>query len=142
MNSFQTCISSVEVDQNKIVHVIYEVSTFTVALFEKHYQTMNQMLGHEKRMFIYYFAGLARVSVSREAKNYNNQEIAKITESLAFVSTSGMLRIFVSLQLKIAGFKFPYKILQSKEEAIIWSLKRRSVNRVKDLKKATRSKEF
>lgn len=134
MKSFKTSIADVVVDEEQIVYLDFHTCDFPIEKLKAHFVTMHEQLGTEKRMYIYSFKQLSKISISRDARIYNNKKMEGFTESLAVASTNGMLRIFVNLYIKIARFSFPFKILKDTEEAQTWTLKHRSMERVKALR--------
>ena len=136
MRFFQTNISKVYVDIDGVVYIDFFEENFNLENLTVHYQILDQELGEGKRMSVYSFKEIMKISIEKKAKDFNNRMLEARTESFAMASTNGMIRIFVNVYLKLAKLNFPMKIMRNKEDARKWVLKQRSERRVRELKKA------
>lgn len=123
MQKFQTPISEISLTPEGIVIVSFIGADFPLYKLIEHYQILRDELGKEKYHFIYTFPPINTIRIPREARRYNNEQLALITKSLAMPSKNGMIRYFVNMYIRLGNLPFPTLIARTLDEAEAWSLK-------------------
>lgn len=122
MQKFQTPIANVTFSEEEIVYVDFTGSDFPLFKLIDHYQILRDELGKERYHFIYTFPPVHTIRIPRDARKYNNEQLAKHTSSLAMPSKNGMIRTFVNMYIRLGKLPFPTLIAKSMKEAEEWTL--------------------